>query len=219
MNQRHHFQEDLKALYQNILKMGTLVEEALRKALTALSTGDVTLANQVIENDLTIDQLQIKIEDRCTTIIATEQPVASDLREIITSIKIATHLERIGDHARHLAKAVSTILDDQLLQTIPEIEKMTEIGISMVHDSVSAFVEQDTEKAVEVAKRDDLVDSLHGHLYKEILTIMEKNPEKLDEGVNLLFLNRFLERLGDHVTNMCEWVIFAKKGTHIELNR
>ncbi|MFP4441719.1 MAG: phosphate signaling complex PhoU family protein [Spirochaetia bacterium] len=95
---------------------------------------------------------------------------------------------------------------------------MTQLGINMVHDCITAFVEHDAEKAIEVAARDDEIDSIHKHLFDEVLGIMKDNPDKIAQGASLMFLNRFLERLGDHVTNMCEWVVFAKKGEHVELN-
>ncbi|MFP4382914.1 MAG: phosphate signaling complex protein PhoU [Spirochaetia bacterium] len=218
MEGRTHFAEAMKDLYQDIVRMGTLVEEALRKALISLSIRDTELAQQVIDGDKKIDELQQEIEERCTQLIALEQPVATDLREILTSTKIVTDLERIGDHARHLAKSVEAISDEKLLQTLPDIQKMTQLGINMVHDCITAFVEHDAEKAIEVAARDDEIDSIHKHLFDEVLGIMKDNPDKIAQGASLMFLNRFLERLGDHVTNMCEWVVFAKKGEHVELN-
>jgi phosphate transport system protein len=218
MKGRTHFAEAMKDLYQDIVRMGTLVEEALRKALISLSIRDIDLAKHVIEGDKKIDELQHEIEEQCTQLIALEQPVATDLREILTSTKIVTDLERIGDHARHLAKSVETLSDPKLLQTLPDIQKMTQLGINMVHDCITAFVEHDAEKAMEVAGRDDEIDSIHKHLFNEVLEIMKNNPDKISQGASLMFLNRFLERLGDHVTNMCEWVVFAKNGEHVELN-
>lgn len=218
MKSRHHFRLSLKALYHEISRMGTLVEEALRKALTALSTANKDLAETVIREDEIVDSLQMTIEDECARLIATEQPVAADLREILTAIKIVTHLERIGDHARHIARVASGDIDERVTNMMPKIREMTEIGISMVHDSIAAFVAQDAEMAKMIAKRDDMVDTLHKSLYQELVDAMEASREKLDPFVEMLFLNRFLERLADHVTGMCEWVIFATKGEHPDLN-
>jgi phosphate transport system protein len=219
MEGRTHLTTQLNYMYDNILKLSALVEEALKKALAALSLGDSQLAQTVIENDVRIDELQLEIDNHCTRMLATEQPVAHDLREIIAAMKISTDLERIGDHARHLAGAVSVISDATFLATIPNIQDMGELGVQMVHDVITAFVEQDADIAVEIASRDDELDTMHRALSKKVLEIMRKNPEKIDKGMDLMFLNRFLERLGDHVTNMCELVVFSKRGEHVELNK
>lgn len=218
MELRHHFSESLQALHQDILRMGTTVEEALRKAIVALSERDLALANEVIEGDARIDKMQSDIEDRGAILLATEQPVASDLREIFTSVKIVTNLERIGDHARHLARAVEQVNDPKLLSTIPQFKQLAEIGVSMVHDCLTAFVEHDADKALEVASRDDQIDGIHRTLTADLTAIVRSNPDLVDQGITLLFLARFMERLGDHVTNMCEWIVYARRGTHVELN-
>lgn len=215
---RHHFTKALDDMYQSILRMGTLVEEALRKALTSVSTLDYKLAEQVIADDKRIDQAQLDVEDACAVLIATEQPVATNLREILVAIKIASDLERIGDHARHLARSLDTFAHDAFSEIVPSMERMTERGISMLHDSLTAFVEQDPEKARTVAERDDEIDAMHRALYQKIVDTMKHEPELIEDATRLLFLNRFLERLGDHVTNVCEWIIYAKTSEHVELN-
>lgn len=219
MEARHRFTLELNNLKQLILKMGALVEESLGKAITALARRDSELAQAVIEGDSVIDDLQNQIEDNCTRLIATEQPVAGDLRAILTSVKLCSDLERIGDHARHLARAVEQIPGSVMAVALPKIRRMAELGQSMVHDSLTAFVEQSADGAMAVAARDEEIDHAHQELYAEIVTMMKQHPEQIDAGISLMFLNRFLERLGDHVTNMCEWVIYANRGEHIELNR
>ncbi len=216
---RRHFEQDKKNLYNEILKMGAIVEVSLRKALSALSNRDQALAKEVIEGDARIDELQLQIEDRCAVLIATENPVAGALRKIITSIKIASDLERIGDHARHLARALDSVDRGLLDAMLPRIRDMAERGIGMVHDALTAFVDDDTDTAVSVAERDEKIDELHRSLYQEIIARMQEKPHLIASGTNLIFVNRFLERLGDHVTNICEWVVYANKGTHVELNR
>lgn len=206
-------------LYQQILKMGALVEEAMNRSIEALKSDDAELATIVIEGDLAIDRMHMSIEDQATSIIALEQPVATDLRELMTSAKIAADLERIGDHARHIARVVKMLPTDLLGASLPSIERMARTGVQMVHESLSAFVDQDADKARRVAERDDEIDTAHRELYGTLIELMQDNPEWIEHGVKLMFLNRYLERLGDHVTNMCEWVIFAKTGEHIELNK
>lgn len=216
---RAHLNSQMNEIRQRVLKMGVLVEEALQKALTALTMQDFDLARKVQEDDADIDNLQTLIEDQCIKVIATEQPVAGSLREIITTVKIVADIERIGDHARHLAHSIGSLNERAFQHIIPQIRDLAQKGIDMLHDSLSAFVEQDAEAAVEVARRDDEIDRAHRSLYREVLETMRQNPEVLDEGISIMFLNRFLERLGDHVTNVCDWVVYAKKGLHMELNR
>ena len=219
MKPRMHLNDELTELYERILRIGSLVEDALRKSVVALSTDDEELARGVIIGDLEIDRLRNDLEDFATKVIALEQPVATDLRELITSTKIAGELERIGDHARHIARLVNKLPQPVMNMALPTIERMSAIGIGMVHDSLTAFVEEDEQKAREVAKQDDEMDEEHRAFYRQLVDLMRDHPEWIAHGVDLLFLNRFLERLGDHVTNMCECVIFGKSGEHVELNK
>lgn len=198
--------------------MGTTVEEALQKAIIALSERDEALAREVIDGDARVDRMQVEIEDKGAILLATEQPVASDLREIFTAVKIVSNLERIGDHARHIAKAVMQVSDPKLLATIPRFKTLADIGVAMVHDCLTAFVEKDADKAQEVAARDDQIDEIHASLVSELTDVVRNHPAIVDQGITLLFLARFMERLGDHVTNMCEWIVYARKGKHVELN-
>lgn len=215
---RFNFSRSLQDMYQSILRMGALVEEALRKALTSVSTLDYKLAEQVIADDSRIDTTQMEVEEACTKLIATEQPVATNLREILVTIKIASDLERIGDHARHLARSLDTFAHDAFQELVPPMERMTQQGIGMLHDSLTAFVEQDPQKAREVAARDEEIDAMHRALYQKIVDVMKHQPDLIEDATRILFLNRFLERLGDHVTNVCEWIIYAKTSVHEELN-
>lgn len=216
---RQHFREQLDQMYQDVLHMGTLVEEALRKALTAIRTGDFELAESVANEDEIIDELQFSLDERCAKLIATEQPVATDLREIIVAMKIASDLERIGDHARHLVRSIDQLRDSVFQPVWPLIREMTTKGIDMVHDSLTAYVNHDAATARAVARRDDEIDALHHQIYAALLEAMEQHPDRLEQGTSLVFLNRFLERLGDHVTNMCEWIVYARTGEHVELNK
>lgn len=218
MEIRTHLNTQMGDMYQSVLRMGAMVEEAMRKALVALSTRDEALAREVIEGDIRIDELQQEVEDATTKVIATEQPVAADLREMISAIKIVSSLERIGDHARHLAKALSDIPDPLMQKALPGIREMAEHGIAMLHDAVTAFAEHDAAAAKEIAGRDSRLDALHRDHYAFIVDLVRRDPDFVPDGFALLTLNRFLERLGDHVTNMCEWVVFAKSGAHVELN-
>lgn len=219
METRQRFTNELQAMYRDVSTMGTLVEEALRKALSAVKNHDHELAEQVKENDHDIDTLQFALDRRCTEIIATEQPVATDLREILVAMKIASDLERIGDHARHLVRVMDQLTDPVFSETLPRFSEMTEKGISMVHDSITSYVNHDAELARQVASRDDDIDQIHRALHEELVEMIAENPDRVKTGTALVSLNRFLERLGDHVTNMCEWIVYAKTGEHVELNK
>ncbi|TVR51725.1 MAG: phosphate transport system regulatory protein PhoU, partial [Spirochaetaceae bacterium] len=140
-------------------------------------------------------------------------------RRILTAIKIAAELERMGDHARHLSKRARAVTDSAFTDVLPMIQDMAELGISMVHDGLTAFIDDDEAAAVLVAARDDEIDGLHKKVYKKILNIMRDNPELIEKGMELVLVNRFLERLGDHVTNMCESIVFSRRAEHVELNK
>jgi phosphate transport system protein len=217
MAPRKYFLSQLDKMHQDVLRMGALVEEALKKSVTALASHDYDLAERVIEEDRNIDAVQVQIEDHCTELLATQQPVASDLREILTTIRIVDDLERIGDHARHLARAVGDISDEAFVRVLPSMEEMAERGISMLHDALTAFVDQDADEAIAIAERDARIDSMQKTLYGELIDIVRDNPDKADKAMHLMFMVRFLERLGDHVRSVCEWVVYAKRGEHVEL--
>jgi phosphate transport system protein len=215
---REHFDRDLKGLTLSVVQLGSYVEEALWKALAALSEQNVPQAELVLSEDARINDLQLEVEDCCVGLIAREQPVARDLREIMTAIKVASNLERVGDLAVHLAKATKRLAGKQYLDSFKEIHKMAEIGIGMVHDALDAFTAQDGIRAREVAGRDDQIDRIHDALIQELLATMHKDDEQIEMSTSLLFISRFLERLGDHVVNICEWVVYGSEGTHVDLN-
>lgn len=216
---RHHFNESLKTLNQDVVKMGTLVEEAVRKAITALVDQDTESAARIKKEDEAINQMQADIEDHCTILIATEQPVASDLRHIITALKIVTELERIGDHAVHIANAVIRLADEVYMKPLIDIPRMSEIAIKMIHDVLTAFITNDDNLAIQVSNMDSSIDELHHQVMREIWSYMMEDPRYIKQSTSFLFVSRFLERMGDHVTNISEWIVYNNSGRHIELNR
>ena len=217
MENRSKLNEELEAIYQQVLKMGSFVEESLQKAITSLINQDRDLARRVIEDDAHIDAYQEQIEVACTKIIALEQPVAGDLRTLVTVIKIVSNLERIGDHARHLARSLSTVDRSTMDYLLHDIEQMTKRGIEMLHQFLTAFSQSDAALAESVAKMDLELDKQHRLLYDKIIGMMKNDPALVEQGSSLLIINRFLERLGDHVIAMCEWIIYADTGSHREL--
>jgi phosphate transport system protein len=217
---RQHFIEQLEDLNQDILKMSTLVEEAIQKAISAFENKDTAAARKVIDGDIEINTLQADIEDKCTVLIATEQPVATDLRRIVAIIKVVSNLERIGDHSVHLARATVKFVDEPYIDRVAGIiPRMADIGITMIRDAIDSFVNRDLDKAKKTADLDEKIDELHRSLFTTLITTMKENTQTIEQAAEFLFINRFMERLGDHVTNMCEWVVFAITGEHIELNR
>jgi phosphate transport system protein len=218
MTVREHFDNDLQGLVLSVMRLGSYVEEALRRALSALNDQDVPHAERILSEDERINKLQLEIEDCCVGLIAREQPVARDLREIMTTIKVASNLERAGDLAVHLAKATKRLAGKPYNASFQEIRKMGEIGIGMVHDGVDAFAGRDGAKAREVARRDDSIDSIHDALIQELLARMHENEEQIEMSTSMLFISRFLERLGDHIVNICEWVVYGTEGIHVDLN-
>jgi len=158
MYSRQHFDEALRELNQEVLRMGTLVEEALRKSVKALVDKNPALADEVIAGDGDIDNFQLEIEDTCTVLIATEQPVAADLRQIVATLNVLNDLERIGDQAVHIAEVMKRLYDEPYMKPLIDIPRMAEIAEGMIHDGLTAFVNNDPRAAERVAARDDELD-------------------------------------------------------------
>lgn len=218
MVQRHHYSDKISDIDRKILMMGTLVEESISKCIEALVNKDKQIASRIIEEDTRINDLELKIQDDLTILIATEQPVAGDLRHVITSLKIVTQLERMGDHAVHIAKTTLEIADQNYVKPLIDIPKMAQIGIEMLHASLSAFSESDQARARTIAESDDEVDKLRDQINRELITYMLQDMKNFSQVTSLLFITRWLERFADHVTNICEWIVYDCSGKHIELN-
>ena len=218
MNTRILFLEELNRLRHDILAMATRVEEDLGKALAALRNNDKELAKEVKKDDEVVNAMQLKIEDAAAIVIATQQPVARDLRELVTVFKITGNLERVGDHAAHLAKAAIKFSGKAQFRSMEHLERMAETGQRMIRDSISAYLAQDAEGARAAAALDDCIDSEHKALIEETLSLMKEHPELVKKAVRLINTSGNLERLGDHITNICEGVIYMVEGKHEELN-
>lgn len=209
---RVHFDEKMKELEFSVLKMGIMIEEAIHKALNAFIKRDRKLIDQVVEGDKVIDNTERKIDAQCVSIIATEQPVAMDLRIIIAALKIANDLERMGDYAEHLAIVATNLSRKSVLKARSEVTQISEVAITMIRDALQAFARRDVDLAEEVIKRDDDVDGIYAIFFQEMMSDIRQNPEHLSEAVALLFVSKYLERLADHATNVAEEVIFVCTG-------
>lgn len=218
METRASFHQGMDTLRQEILEMGVRVEEALRKAVGSLAVQDVAAAREAVAADEPINVMETRIEDHCIALIATEQPVAQDLRRIVTGMKIVTQLERMGDHARHVAKATLRLAGEPLMKPLIDIPRMGELCAAMVRDVLTAFVNSDVERARSVAVRDAEVDGLHKQVVREVLTYMMSQPSLVAQGMELIYVSRYLERVADHVTNIAEWIVYCETGKHTELN-
>ncbi|GHV95776.1 phosphate transport system regulatory protein PhoU [Spirochaetia bacterium] len=219
MNTRILFLEELNRLRHDLLAMAARVEEDLGKALSALRSNDAELAKEVRASDAVVNAMQLKIEDEAAIVIATQQPVARDLRELVTIFKLTSNIERIGDHAVHLAKAAIKLSGEASFRPLEHIERMAETGQEMLRAAISAFLAQDAEAARKAAALDDQIDAEHKALTEEVLSLMKEHPEMVKKAVRILNTSGHLERLGDHITNICEAIIYMTEGKHEELNQ
>ncbi|SHI62884.1 phosphate signaling complex protein PhoU [Lutispora thermophila] len=215
---RNHFDNELQELIKDMIKMSSIVEEALTDSINALKKQDIELADKVIAQDDLVDKMELEIEDKCLKLIALQQPIAKDLRIIATALKIVTDLERIADHAVDIAKITKRLSGEKYIKELIDIPRMAYIVTGMVKDSIDAYVKQDVDKAREVSKRDDEVDGLHSQIFRELLILMMEDPRKINQSTYFLFISQSIERIADHVTNICEWIIYAVTGEHVYLN-
>ena len=212
---RQSFDQDLESLRQDLVRMGEIVQVAIKDAVDALAKRDKGLARMVMDGDDAIDRMQVEIEDRCISLIARQQPVATDLRILGTGLKITTDLERIGDHAFDIAKIVLLIGDEPLIKPLVDIPRMAEIAQKMLKDSLQAYLKLDIELAEQVCRADDRVDELYNQVFRELLTYMLEDTKKIKQATQLIFVARYLERIADHSTNVAEWVIYLATGERL----
>ena len=212
---RNRFDEQLAELNKEIIEMGSMCEEVIDKATKAINLGDVQLAKTVKESGASIDQMERDIESRCMKLLLHQQPVARDLRMISAALKMITDMERIGYQAEDIAEIV-TFLDGRTVGEMKLISEMAYKTIEMVTASVDAFVKKDTVIAEKVIEQDDIVDNYFSDIKTSIINWIANNPEDGEFALDLLMIAKYLERIGDHATNIAEWVIFSVTGIHKE---
>lgn len=212
---RSHFDEQLALLNQDLTTMGALCEEAIAQVGKALSTGDKELAKQIGEVDSEIDQMERDIEALCLKLLLQQQPVARDLRQISAALKMITDMERIGDQAEDIAEII-TFLNGYPIPAHAQILEMAKATSKMVTDSVDAYVKKDLALAESVIVYDDVVDAGFNAVKSDLIDIIAKNPMDGEYALDLLMIAKYFERIGDHATNIAEWVQFSIKGHHIE---
>jgi phosphate transport system protein len=214
---REIFQQRLHELTDSVLVMGSLVDQAMERSTRALRDQDTRLAQEVINDDARINQLRFDIEDSCLLLIATQAPMASDLRMLAAALHISTDLERMADHAAGNAKITLLTSNEPLLKPLVDIPRMADVARAMLRDSLHAFVERDPAAAQQVALRDDEVDALYNRVYRDLLGILTADPTTIDRATHLLWAAHNLERIADRVTNICERVIFLVSGRMAEI--
>lgn len=217
MDIRTTFHKRLREIQDDVLIMGSMVEKAISRSIEALKKRDVDMAQKIIIDDHKINEKRFYIEERCIQLIATQQPMASDLRIIIGVLNVITELERIGDYAEGTAKIVLMMGDEPPLKPLIDIPRMAEKTLEMLRRSLDAFVNHDAELAKNIAIEDDEVDGLYEQVFRELLTFMAKDQGTITRATRLIWVAHNLERSADRVTNICERIVFMVTGKMEEI--
>lgn len=213
---RQVFMQELDELNQNVIKMGSILEMSLNEMILALENMDVILAKKIIVRDDELDMMEQHIERECISIIAKQQPLASDLRKITSIMKIVTDIERIADHCEDISKYIINIHKMPQIKAPEHLGDMIAAMKNMVIATIDSFVTNDLEKATEVIIADDIVDGLFEKISDELIEMMEGNKEIIPQCVGYLMIIKYLERMGDHATNIAEWIKFIVTGSMVE---
>ena len=211
---RSRFDEQLTLLNDSLIEMGALVERAIAGATKALITQDVTAAQKIIDGDAVIDEKEQEIESLCLKLILNQQPVARDLRQISTALKMITDMERISDQAADISELCVYLSSQEYIKKLEHIQQMAEATMKMVTGSIDAFVKKDLEMARTVIEYDDVVDELYVLVKKDLIDLIHKDKDNGEQAFDLLQIAKYYERIGDHAVNIAEWVIFSITGKH-----
>ncbi len=217
MEIRTAFHKKLRQIQDEILAMGSMVEKAISQSVEALKSRDLEMAHQVVADDIKINRKRFEIEEKCIQLIATQQPMAGDLRNIICILNIVTELERIGDYAEGIAKIVLMIGDEPPLKPLIDIPRMADKTVDMLHCSLDALVNHNADVARRIATEDSEVDDLYNQVFRELLTFMIEDPKTITRATRLVWVAHNLERSADRVTNICERVVFFVTGKMEEI--
>lgn len=212
MTVRVTYEHELESLKQDLKEMALMVESAIEQTFTAFEDQNFTLAEDVIKGDRTVNDMERVIESRCLSLILRQQPVASDLRQVSTALKVVTDLERIGDHASDIAELILRTKSDHAYHIVKHLPVMASSARKMVHDAIEAFTSQNLDAAAAIIERDDEVDMLFNQVKTDVIDLLKSSPGQADQGIDLLMIAKYLERIGDHAVNVCEWTQFSKTG-------
>jgi phosphate transport system protein len=213
---RQSFEQQIRLLEQNVVRLGAVVEGMLADAMRSLLEQDVALAGAVVRQDDVADDLDLEIEHQCVRLLALQQPLSKDLRTITTIIKIIADLERVGDYSVDIAKTGERIAGQPFFQPMVDLPLMGEKTLQIVHDTIRAFVDRDLDLARRICtEEDDVVDDLHDRLFEELIQRMQESPESVPQAARFLLISRYLERIADHCTNVAERISYMETG-HLE---
>lgn len=213
---RNRFDRQLQELNTDMIQMGNMIEQSIEMAIQALNNRDVQCAAQAIEFDEEINEKEREIENLCFKLLLQQQPVARDLRVISAALKMITDMERIGDHASDISEVTIHLSETGYRNNLDDVEKMAAETTYMVVKSIEAYVEKNEQKAREVIAQDDVVDELFCKCRADVIKIIRENVENGEAATDLLMIAKYFERIGDHATNIAEWVIFSITGVHIK---
>lgn len=205
-------------LLDQILIQGSMVEKSIHDSVDALKQRDIEAAKSIYRGDLQINQKHFEIDENVITLIATQQPMARDLRLLTAVLEVSTELERMGDYAKGIARITIRLGDEPFIKPLIDIPRMAEVCVDMLHKVLAAFVDRDAEAAREIPKEDDLVDSLYNQVYRELMTYMIADPKTIDQANHLLWVAHNLERVADRVINICERIVFVVSGEMLEMD-
>jgi phosphate transport system protein len=217
METRTAFHKRLREIQDDVLAMGSMVSKATLRSIDALKNRDLDLAHQIVADDKKVNRKRFEIEEKCVELIATQQPMASDLRIILAVLNIISEVERIGDYAEGIAKIAIMIGDEPPLKPLIDIPRMAEKTVDMLRRSLDAFVNRDAEAAKKISAEDDVVDQLYDQVFRELLTFMAEDPKTITRATRLIWVAHNLERSADRVTNICERVVFVVTGKMEEI--
>lgn len=213
---RDKYEMQLRRLHAQMIEMGTMIEQAIETAVKALVNQDKELAEKAIESDDVIDHLERDIEGLCLKLFITQQPVAGDMRKISAALKMITDMERIGDHAADISELTIVMAGKPYIKKLEHIQQMAKETMVMLVSSIEAYVNDDEQKAREVIAHDDVVDDLFNMIKDELIGLIRQNPENGEQACDLLMIAKYFERIGDHATNISEWVLFSITGEHVD---
>ena len=213
---RSRFDEQLRELNKEMIDMGRMIVHSIAMAIEALTDKDDILAKRIMEGDDQVDHAQKKIENICFNLLIQQQPVARDLRTVTAAMKMVTDMERIGDHAADISEMTILMGKESPIDKFQHINKMASETVIMLNHSIEAYVERNKEKAKEVIEHDDVVDQLFNEVKKDIIDLIQKGSGDAEDALDLLMVAKYFERIGDHATNIAEWVIYSLKKTEDE---
>ncbi|SCG82566.1 Phosphate transport system protein phoU homolog [Proteiniborus sp. DW1] len=215
---RHAFDVSLENLNLDLVRMASAVEKSIDQSILALKNKDIELAKKVVEEDDIIDDMNAEIEAKCIRLIATQQPLAKDLRLITSILKMITDLERIADQSADISELMLNIREEDYIKPLIDVPKAAEVAREMVKEAIDAYVNKDVELAKKVCKKDEIVDEYYETILMDLKNLMKKNPDNIEQGIILIQVAKYIERISDHATNLAEWVIYIITGKHETLN-